>query len=312
MGGNNYGYGLSDSLKYYEIELDSLDATNSATAGSAATDFPLFLLGGKTPLSSIAAIKILEVQIPFTWYVFNNENTDNSSSNLARWTLTETGGGTYYPKLAVGNYAGGDALATALQTAINAVSSGYTVTYSSQTQKLTFTTNKGGVSNFSFTFGLSTNSGNKNIRLYTGFPGGVTNSAGLTLVSPNVVLISGPNYLYVNSLAIGNLTNLYLPQGAENLGGGNSGPQMAKIPVNASSGETIFWQDPDPQKWFDIEGLTTLNQIDFFLTLGNTTTQIPLRLNGLGFSLKLGVLANETVHYTTSSVEKLFKRIRTD
>ena len=29
-----------------------------------------------------------------------------------------------------------------------------------------------------------------------------------------------------------------------------------------------------------------LNQIDFYLTLGNTTTQIPLQLNGLSFSLK--------------------------
>lgn len=308
MGGNNYGYGLSDSLKYYEIELDSLDASSSAASGSAATDFPLFLLGGKAPLSSIAAIKILEVQIPMTWYVFNDENTDNASTNLARWTVTLTGGATYYPKLPVGNYTGGDTFATALQTAINAVVGGFTVTYSSQTQKLTFFKTGG----FSFTFGLPTNSGNKNIRLYTGFPGGTTNSVGDTLVSPNVIQVSGPNYLYVNSLAIGNLTNLYLPQGAVNLGGGNSGPQMAKIPVNASSGETIFWQDPDPQKWFDIEGLTTLNQIDFFLTLGNLTTQIPLRLNGLGFSLKLGVLANETVHYTTSSVERLFKRIRTD
>jgi hypothetical protein len=312
MGGNNYGYGLSDSLRYYEIELDSLDASNSASVGAAATDFPLFLLGGKTPLAGIAAIKIIEVQIPFTWYVFNDQNTDNSSNNLARWTLTEfPSNTTYFPKVAVGNYTGGDALATALKNAINAQTGNhYNVTYSAQTQKFTFTTSKGGVTGFSFTFGLPTNSGNKNIRLYTGFPGGTTISTGTTLESPNVVLISGPNYLYVNSLAIGNLTNLYLPQGAVNLGGGNGGPQMAKIPVNCSSGETIFWQDPDPQKWFDIEGLTVLNQIDFFLTLGNLTTQIPLRLNGLGFSLKLGVLANETTHYSSSS--QVFKRLRTD
>jgi len=310
MGGNNYGYGLSDSLKYYEVELDSLDTTKSGESGSAPTDWPVFLLGGKTPLTNVAAIKIIEAQIPFSWYVFNDENTDNSSSNLARWTLTESSGGVYYPKLTPGNYAGGDALATALQSALNAASSNYIVSYSSITQKLTFTCLKVGVTQFSFTFGLDTNSGNKNIRLFMGFPGGETLSTFNTLRSPNAVLVSGPNYIYVNSLAIGNLTNVYLPQGSINLGGGNAGPQMARIPVNTTSGSVIFWQDPDPQKWFDLENLGTLNQFDLFLTLGNTTTQTPLRLNGLSFSIKLGVLANSEIHTTSSSVDSNMKRIR--
>jgi hypothetical protein len=60
-------YGLSDSLQYYEYELDSLDATSAFTSGVASTDWPMFLLGGKTPLTNIAAFKILEVQIPFSW-----------------------------------------------------------------------------------------------------------------------------------------------------------------------------------------------------------------------------------------------------
>jgi hypothetical protein len=33
-------------------------------------------------------------------------------------------------------------------------------------------------------------------------------------------------------------------------------------------------------------------QLDFYLTLGNTSSQIPLKLNGQSFSLKLGVLEN--------------------
>lgn len=33
--------------------------------------------------------------------------------------------------------------------------------------------------------------------------------------------------------------------------------------------------------------------MDFYLTLGNTTTQIPLQLNGLSFSVKLGVLKRQ-------------------
>jgi hypothetical protein len=311
MGSENYGFGLSDALTYYEVELDSLDATASGNSQEQKTDWPLFLLGGKTPLTNVAAVKILEVQIPFTWYVFNNENTDNSANNPARWILTQFPGAvTYFPKLAVGNYAGGSNFATALQSAINTAVGGtpYTVTYSDITQKLTFTTSDLAVTSFSFTFGTLTNSGNKNIRLFAGFPGGTTTSTVRTLVSPNALLISGPNYLYVNSLSIGNLTNVYLPQGAENLGGGNGGPQMARVPVNCSSGETIFWQDPDPQKWFDLENLAVLNQIDLFLTLGNLTTQIPLRLNGLGFSVKLGVLTTNLSN--TKTVDKVSKRIR--
>ncbi len=315
MGGNNYG--LNDSLKYYEFQLDSLDASGSGNEGAARTDWPLFLLGGKTPLSNIAAFKIIEAQIPFTYYVFNDVNTDNSSTNLARWTLTELGpgaGGPYYPKIAVGNYTGGDALAAQLQTAINAVSSGYVVTYNATLQKLVFVCNKLNVIGFSFTFGTPTNSGNKNPRLYIGFPGGVTTSSTNTIISPNVILLSGANYVYVNSNALGNLTNMYLPQGAVNLGGGNSGPQMAKIPINCNSGEVSYWQDPDPQKWFDVENLNVLNQVDFYLSLGNTTAELPLKLNGVSFSLKLAILVNTFSHNDLGGglahQDRVVKRIR--
>jgi len=311
-GGTNFG--LNDTLRYYEFELDSLDASGSKAAGVAATDWPVFLLGGKQPLTNIAAIKILEVQIPFSWYVFAAENTQQNA-NGTQWTLNETGGVTNaYPLIVQGNYAGGSALATALQTALNGVSSNYLVTYNSVTQKMTFTTSKAGVTAFTFTFGAPTNSGNTNPRLYMGFPGGITSSSGLTMVSPNVALVSGPSYLYVNSSSLGPLVNLYLPQGAFNLGGGNAGPQIAKVPVTGNSGDIIFWQDPDPQKWFDLENLSLLNQVDFYLTLGNTTTQLPLRLNGLSFSLKLAILTNEFTHSDLSSglaqSDRVVKRMR--
>jgi len=312
MGGNNYA--LNDSLRYYEFELDSLDASNSNSLGVASTDWPVFLLGGKQPLTNIAAIKILEVQIPFSWYVFCAENTQQNA-NGTQWTLNETGGVTNaYPAIAIGNYAGGTALASALQTALNAVSSNYVVTYTAQTQKLTFTTTKSGVTAFSFSFGASTNSGNTNPRLFMGFPGGTTSSSGLTLESPNATLAGGPSYLYVNSSRLGPLTSLYLPQGAFNLGGGNAGPQIAKIPVSVNPGSFINWQDPDPQKWFDLENLPLLNQVDFYLTLGNTTTQVPLRLNGLSFSLKLGIVTNEFNHNDLSGGlahnDRVVKRMR--
>jgi len=312
MGGNNYA--LNDSLRYYEFELDSLDASGSNAEGISSTDWPVFLLGGKQPLANVAAIKVLEVQIPFSWYVFVPENTA-PNANGTQWVLNETGGvSNVFPQIAVGNYSGGSALAGALQSALNTVSSNYVVNYSSQTQKMTFTTSKPGVTAFSFTFGAPTNSGNTNPRLYMGFPGGITVSTGLTMTSPNVTLSSGPNYLYLNSARLGPLTNLYLPQGAFNLGGGNAGPQIAKIPVSGNSGDIIFWQDPDPQKWFDLENLPLLNQVDFYLSLGNTTTQLPLRLNGLSFSIKLGIVTNEFNHNDLSGGlahnDRVVKRMR--
>jgi len=152
--GNNFG--LNDSLKYYEFELDSLDNSGGYSAGAAATDWPNFLIGGKSPLYNIAAIKIIEVQIPFTWYVFNAGNNT--------FTLTEITGGTATAlvTLPIGNYTSTQ-LATNLAAALNLVSPNgitYTVVFVAATQKFTITnTSGGGVTTFSFTFGLPTNSG---------------------------------------------------------------------------------------------------------------------------------------------------------
>ena len=152
--GNNFG--LNDSLKYYEFELDSLDNSGGYSAGSSPLDWPIFLIGGKSPLYNIAAIKIIEVQIPFTWYVINSGNNT--------FTMTEITGGTSSAlvTLPVGNYTSTQ-LATNLAAALNLASPNaitYTVVFVPATQKYTITnTSGGGVTTFSFTFGLPTNSG---------------------------------------------------------------------------------------------------------------------------------------------------------
>lgn len=229
-------------------------------------------------------------------------------------TLPIGGASNLYPIIPSGNYTSGATFAAVLQTALNAVSSNYTVTFSDVTSKLTFATTKVGVTAFSFTFGASTNSGNFNPRLYLGFPGGVTSSSGLSLTAPNVLLLSGPNYLYMNSVKLGQTIDVSLPQGAFNLGGGNGGPQLCKIPVTCNTGGVIYWQDPDPQKWFTTENLPSLDSIDFYMTLGNTTTQLPLRLNGLSFSIKFGILtvnmSDTKISQSTRENERVVKRIR--
>jgi hypothetical protein len=345
-------FGVSPSLRYYEFELDGLDASASLNAGVAATDWPNFKIGGKKQLTDIAAMKVIEVQIPFTWYVFNQENTGCGGlatygvlQTLSATQLTQSymqlyesgvlGGYVYVPFQYYGNYTTTQMIVQLKNALTDASLSLNTLTYDvgfdSTTQKFWINNNSTTV-DFSLVFGLPTNSGNYNPRLWLGFNGGVISStfAGpytgangsgtqaastALIVAPNAASVTGPNYVYLNSLKIGQLTNAYLPQGAVNLGGGNAGPQIAKIPVNVQPGGIIYWQDPDPFKYFDLENLSNITDVDFFLTLGNTTTQIPLQMNGQPFSIKLALLQNQFDRNDISGGlahnERVNKRIRT-
>lgn len=303
--------GIDPTLRYYEFETDSFAASTPFTQAYAKENWPAFAIGGKKPLTSIAAIKILEVQIPFSWYVFNaRNNTFILLEGVTPFTIT----------IPVGNYTS-TSLATLLGTLLTAAGGSYNVTYSDVTQKFSFYNQVAASTPFSFQFGVDTNDdGLTNPRRYLGFPGGVTvsqdfipggpgASKGNVLTCPFAVNISGPNYLYVNSQAVGVLADIYLPQVSG--GGGNSGPQLAKVPVNQNSGGVISWADPDPQKWYNLEGLDYLVDIDFFLTLG--TDPAVLDLNGQGFSVKLGVLERitSTTFDSGGTVEnRAVKRIR--
>ena len=89
------------------------------------------------------------------------------------------------------------------------------------------------------------------------------------------------------------MVKLYLPQIPFQ---GADGPVMAKIPMVNPAGTVANWQDPDPLMWFDLENLPNFAQIDLYCVLGSNNVQIPLDFNGLGFSIKLGILTNENVH----------------
>jgi hypothetical protein len=278
----------SSEYQYVELELDSLDS-NVTDARYAKTDWPTFFF--VRPIANVAYMKILSAEIPFSYYVIDTHNNT--------FILSETGTvATSTVVIPVGNYTS-STLATALSTALTTASTGltsktYTVTFSSQTGKFTFSSNASVSSPFSFSFGSDTSDpGNRNPRFVLGFPGGTTTSTSVsspTLVAPGTAQISGPNYVYVNSDSLGQLSNNYLPTGAQNLGFGGNGPQMARIPINCLPGEVAFYTDPDPHHWFDMENLNLLTQVDFYLTLGNQNGQEILRLNGQNFSLKVGLM----------------------
>lgn len=309
-------YGLSDLYEYHEFEFDSNDATTSNVLSISSKDWPLFLLG--RPLNNVAGIKILEVQIPVTWYVINSQNNT--------FTLVEniSGGSTSTVTIPAGNY-NSSSLAAVLGTQMSAVSTNsvtYTVIYSgtsvsaAQTGVFTITgSTRGSAYSFTLTFGTtSVDPGWNNPRLALGFnPGSITSSSSVTpsLIAPNVALITGPNYLYISSSIIGQQTNLYLPDTANSTG--TTGPQLCKVSINSSYGGIITWQDPDPQKYFNLENLFNLASIDFYLNLGNNL-QTPISLNGAGFSLKLGILITKTVREEVGTSlnhqERVVKRLR--
>lgn len=310
-------FGVSDELEYFEMSFDSLDTTKAAVLTTASTDWPLFNLG--RPLVNIAGIKITQVEIPFSWYVFNSKNNKFLLSVAAICTNAVV-------TIPVGNY-NATTIITALEAALDTAlhSQGYvgslawTVTFSGassvpNTGKFTFSLDSIISTATSFTFGDSTDTGNTNPRLWLGFNAGVNqfsyvSGTGMVLEAPNANLVSGPNYLYLNSRKIGQLCNMFLPTGARNLGSGNNGPQMCKIPVNVQANGIIYWQDPDPEKYFDLEDLFNLVDLDFYFTLGNTSNVV--EFNGLSFSIKMVVIQNKKISSNLVGGNNMQNRVMT-
>ena len=304
MSGTNFG--LNDSLEYTEFEFDSFDSNQSYDQRFYTTDWPNFYLG--KPLSNVAAVKVLEAQIPFTYYIFNS---NNNTFVLHEWKTGGTVDTSSTVTIPVGNYTSVTilpALKAALEAAsvVNGNTFTYTVAYSSLTMLLSITNSDATNADF-FTLNFGTglfDPGYTNPRLPLGFSGGVnTSSVGSgaqtqILVSPSVIQLTGPNYVYLNSRSLGALIHLYLPgNGVLNpVDGGADGPQIAKIPITVLPGGVCSWQDPDPLKWFDVGNTNISGTMDFYVTLGTSGYETPLNFNGGSFSFKLGILTNTSSH----------------
>lgn len=317
-------YGISSDYEYVEFQFDSLDATTQTTSSAAITDWPTFQLS--KPMTNIAAVKLLECQVPFSYYVVTTENsafTFYGQPDPITYPFEPTFTSTI--TIPTGNYNSttlGTTLTTLLQAVMTANYPGdpwgtVTVTFSTLTGK--YTINITGVE-FQFFFGdvnfpAESNRGDNNPRLLLGFPAYASElvvGAG-PVVAPNVALVTGPNYIYLNSKLLGPLAECWLPTGAAG-GSGEANPQLAKISVNTNPGGVIDWQDPNPQKWFNLDNLFQLNSVDFYFTLGNSIAQLPLRFNGQGFSIKVGFLLKNRDHIDnqagTLQQDRVVKRFR--
>ncbi len=268
--------GIADFLHYNEWEADASDRT------LGTLNHPTFIL--QKEVSDLVGFKVIEAEIPFTYYVINPTNQT--------FTLTEPGG-TNAPitiTLPVGNYTG-SSITQALQTALAAgtgVIRTYTVTLTASTGKLRIASSANEA--FVLTFGTTGDFGASNPRLWLGMAAGANTATAGVLVAPSVALLSGPSYLYLCSTRLGLLNNDTLRRGDL----AQSGAVVAKIPVNTNPGGTIMWSDPDTGKYFEVDA-AQLTSVDFYLAFGGVGMALPeVDLNGVAFSVKIGLITADT------------------
>lgn len=270
---------LSNIFEYVELNLDSWDATASGSTSWEGAESPIDQLKYSWPQFYftrknlvVAGMKVLSAEIPC---VFDTVTSVNNkfifTVNSVETTIT----------IPTGTYTGAT-LASQLQTLLAAVSGGFLVTWSSTTLRFTFTFAGGAVP-----WGFIFNSRQSAYSLMGFLPVSSNLFTGNgSIVSTTVASPTGPYYLYLNSRTLGSLINFNLADDAAQ----GSGPELCRIPITSNFGEVIFYQDPDPEKYFDFFVGKQMNTFDFYLTLGTDQFQKPVDMKGISWSLKLGLL----------------------
>lgn len=258
---------LDPSLQYIELLVDSTLATNTGKSGETSLDFPLFPFTQKSFVC--AGIKVLSAEIPFTYWMIN------SSNNLIAMN-------SYLIEIPVGTY-NADTLATVIKTAAEAQTGGtWTITWDNVHLKYTFSWTDG----FStlFTLDFITTQDYTELQDILGFTElGYASSTSIT--SEKVASPMGPTYLYINSSRIGRGIDALVPAGEDGVAA--TVEQMCRIPINVNYSDIIFYEDQSYATFFDFKETTNFNGFDLYLTLG--TSKKPVRLNGLGFSVRIGL-----------------------
>lgn len=283
---------MEDDFQYMEFELDSNDATVGLN-GESTKDWPKFMLGRR--LQNISALKILEVQLPTSYYIFQ------SGYNSIQFVSSDYSTSVTIPP---GNYSLSEFLLL-FQQLLNAIDPNnvFSVYASLQTNKIS-------VSWVSSTYNMlqgifySTDSVVQNA---LGLSSSSSTSNGThSYTFPKPYNFSGPLYLYCNSSTVGSQCDVYLPNNSSTFNG-NVTPILAKIPITANTGSIVYWKDPCPEKWFDLEDLYNISEIDFYFTYPGS--QRITRFSGMGFSIKLGLLVKSDTHTTTRSSDFITRRV---
>lgn len=291
-------------MDYIEYEIDSTYITVS-DSDLSPRDNPVLDVG--RTLTNVVAAKIVECNIPFSYYPVSDRPNVLDAVPENRMTVIWPGaipvGGNPFIEIPPGFYTG-TTLAATIQALLQTLVVGVyplsflqpataTCTFNSLTGKFTFqivqAPGVGGPTEANLLFALSGAQAAQPLPLLLGFNGNfiptVVTGGGTTFTwaAPNIATVTGPNCLYINSRILGNICKAYLPEGL--LVQGENSPQMAMVPVNVNPGGVIWWQDPAPNELFDTRNLFSLQRLDFYITAG--TDPRPISFNGLGFQLKL-------------------------
>jgi hypothetical protein len=216
-----------------------------------------FTLQLSTNIAKIQQVEVISAEVPYTFYVINSTNCAISWSS---------GATVYTANVPVGNYTITTFL-PALQTAMNAVMAGFTVTYSTVTFKITFAN----ATAFSI-LGTST------ISDIIGLSGTTASAASVTL--PRVFNIGGPKYLLIRStkLTQPKITRPFLNSTQNNI--------LYKIDINGSPGDILVEKNLYTNM-LKYGVRQTIRTIDFQLTDDNGNL---IDLNGLDWSLTLNLV----------------------
>jgi len=231
-------FGVNQTFEYVELALDSWDASvaggtqsNDPTVNNSLAKYswPMFYFTSRD--LNVAAIKIIQAEIPFVYDVINGlNNVFIYTSNSVVFNIT-------IPK---GTYTGPQ-LATQLQTLFQVITPGFLVVWSNQTLRFTFTHPP--ATTWSLEFPTRNSPYSQMGFLPSEFSGNVVYSSigvNSVIVSETIAQVTGPYYLYVNSRKMGSLINFNLADGSPKA----VGPQVCRIPVNVQYGSVIFYSDP--------------------------------------------------------------------
>jgi|GEM_PF-1967116 hypothetical protein len=293
-------------MDYIEFDLDSAVSTQSSIPEYSSLDAPSFTMGRQ--IQNVVGFKIIETTIPTSYYTVTNDLSKQTGYPKNRINIdidAGTGSNSYSFDMDVKAYTG-TLFASDFQAKLNSIfgtisTIGFTIlptpitipctcTYSTDTGK--FTINM--IPTPTYLTLTVTIRFDTTIAQMIGYqlPNDFTETVlisqtGTTFsfVSSYVALVSGPNYLHINSKFFSNIVKNYLPQGP--LGTvGQTNEAICQVPVLTNFGGISCWQTAQPDS-FNTQNLFQLEKFDLYLTLG--TSKIPLKLNGLSWQCKIRV-----------------------
>lgn len=304
-------------MEYIELELDSNLATASNTTGFQSTDWPLFQLGNR--VQDIKAFKVLEVSLPQVWANYYRDDAFSFVTGLFSIPVP----------INTGQYTKAQFIAelnTVLNNPVGqfvVVLNSNLATHYGGTGPIIFSateqttgTNIGALqivalgntpelgslnllSDAHFSMGgITTESVN---RYFLGFPDRftLTSNSGAsiqaTMKFPQILKDSWPGYVTLNSQKLGVLVKAYeadtryisLPFLQ---GNGQGSSFLASIPIKLDASQLYTqWQDPAPDKFFDLKNLFTLESLDLYWKRGGMKDEI-MTFRGCNFFVKIALL----------------------